>query len=103
MGISIADFNDDGWPDIFIANDTEPNSLFINQGNGTFEEQGLEMGVAYNDSAHAGSSMGSDAKDYDNDGNVDIFYNNLMGQVWQLLRNRGNLFMYSSHLQNRKR
>ncbi|MGO4884862.1 MAG: CRTAC1 family protein [Bryobacteraceae bacterium] len=94
MGISIADFNNDGWPDIFIANDTEPNSLFINQRNGTFEEQGLEMGVAYNDSAHAGSSMGSDAKDYDNDGNVDIFYNNLTGQVWQLLRNRGNLFMY---------
>lgn len=94
MGISIADFNNDGWPDVFIANDTEPNSLFINQKNGTFEEKGLELGVAYNDSAHTGSSMGSDAKDYDNDGNVDIFYNNLMGQIWQLLRNRGNLFMY---------
>ena len=101
MGISIADFNNDGWPDVFIANDTEPNSLFINQRNGTFEEQGLELGVAYNDSAHSGSSMGSDAKDYDNDGNVDIFYNNLMGQVWQLLRNRGNLFTfpYTSKIQ----
>jgi hypothetical protein len=101
MGISIADFNNDGWQDIFIANDTEPNSLFMNQGNGTFEEKGLELGVAYNDSAHAGSSMGSDAKDYDNDGNVDIFYNNLMGQVWQLLRNRGNLFSfpYASKIQ----
>jgi hypothetical protein len=94
MGISIADFNNDGWPDIFIANDTEPNSLFINQKNGTFEEKGLELGVAYNESAHTGSSMGSDAKDYDNDGNVDIFYNNLTGQVWQLLRNRGNLFQF---------
>jgi hypothetical protein len=101
MGISIADFNNDGWQDIFIANDTEPNSLFINQGNGTFEEKGLELGVAYNESAHTGSSMGSDAKDYDNDGNVDIFYNNLMGQVWQLLRNRGNLFTfpYTSKIQ----
>ena len=101
MGISIADFNNDGLPDVFIANDTEPNSLFINQGNGTFEEKGLELGVAYNDSAHTGSSMGSDAKDYDNDGNVDIFYNNLMGQVWQLLRNRGNLFTfpYASKIQ----
>jgi len=95
MGISIADFNNDGWPDIFIANDTEPNSLFINRKDGTFEEKGLELGVAYNDSAHSGSSMGSDAKDYDNDGNVDIFYNNLMGQVWQLLRNRGNLFQFA--------
>ena len=95
MGISIADFNDDGWPDIFIANDTEPNSLFMNRKNGTFEEQGLELGVAYNDSGHAGSSMGSDAKDYDNDGHVDIFFNNLKGQVWQLLRNGGNLFQFA--------
>ena len=55
MGISIADFNDDGWPDVFIANDTEPNSLFINQRNGTFEEKGLELGVAYNDNAQVGS------------------------------------------------
>jgi len=101
MGISIADFNNDGWPDIFIANDTEPNSLFINRQNGTFEEKGLELGVAYNESAHTGSSMGSDAKDYDNDGNVDIFYNNLTGQIWQLLRNRGNLFQfpYASRIQ----
>ena len=95
MGISIADFNNDGWPDIFIANDTEPNSLFMNRKNGTFEEQGLELGVAYNDSGHANSSMGSDAKDYDNDGHVDIFFNNLKGQVWQLLRNGGSLFQFA--------
>jgi len=101
MGISIADFNNDGWQDVFIANDTEPNSLFINQGNGTFLEKGLELGVAYNESAQTGSSMGSDAKDYDNDGNVDIFYNNLRGQAWQLLRNRGDLFTppYASKIQ----
>ena len=101
MGISVADFNNDGWPDVFIANDTEPNSLFINMKNGTFEEKGLELGVAYNESAHTGSSMGSDAKDYDNDGNVDIFYNNLTGQIWQLLRNRGHLFQvpYASKIQ----
>lgn len=102
MGISIADFNDDGWPDIFIANDTEPNSLFINMHNGTFEERGLEMGVGYDDNARTGSSMGSDAKDFDNDGKVDIFYNNLRQQVWQLLRNDGHLFsyVYSSKIQS---
>jgi enediyne biosynthesis protein E4 len=94
MGISIADFNDDGYQDVFIANDTEPNSLFINKGNGTFEDQGLQLGVAYNDEAKAVSSMGSDAKDYDNDGRVDIFTNNLMGQIWQLYRNRGDFFRY---------
>ena len=94
MGISIADFNDDGWPDVFIANDTEPNSLFINKGDGTFEEKGLELGVGYDDNARTGSSMGSDAKDFDNDGRVDIFYNNLRNQVWQLMRNEGTLFTY---------
>jgi enediyne biosynthesis protein E4 len=98
MGISIADFNDDGWPDVFIANDTEPNSLFINRRNGTFEERGMELGVAYNDNAHSGSSMGCDAKDFDNDGRVDIFYNNLMGQIWGLMRNRGDLFQSFSYL-----
>ena len=96
MGISIADFNGDGFPDVFIANDTEANSLFINKGNGTFEDQALPLGVAYDDTAKAVSSMGSDAKDFDNDGRVDIFYNNLMGQVWALFQNGGDYFRYVS-------
>ena len=97
MGIGIADFNDDGWLDVFIANDTERNLLFINQGDGTFKESGLQLGVAYNDSGTTVSAMGSDAKDYDNDGWVDIFYNDLMGQGWGLFRNqRGRLFRYLS-------
>lgn len=98
MGVSIADFNGDGWMDVFIANDTEPNSLFINRRDGTFEEKGLELGVAYDQNARAGSSMGCDAKDFDNDGKIDIFFNNLMGQIWQLLRNRGGLFQYYSSI-----
>jgi len=96
MGISIADFNGDGWLDVFIANDTEANSLFLNKGNGTFEEQALPLGVAYDDTAKAVSSMGSDAKDFDNDGRVDLFYNNLMGQIWGLFQNRGDVFRYVS-------
>ena len=97
MGIGIADFNDDGWMDVFIANDTEPNFLFVNQKNGTFKERGLEYGVAYNESGSAVSSMGVDAKDYDNDGSVDIFYNDLMGQLWALFHNqRGKYFRYVS-------
>ncbi len=100
MGVSIADFNNDGWQDVFIANDTEPNQIFINLKNGKFEERGLELGVAYNDNAHTGSSMGCDAKDFDNDGKVDIFYNNLMTQIWALLRNRADQFQYYSYVSN---
>ncbi|MCC6862022.1 MAG: CRTAC1 family protein [Bryobacterales bacterium] len=97
MGIGIADFNDDGWTDVFVANDTEPNFLYLNQGGGTFKEVGLLYGVAYNDSGETVSSMGCDVKDYDNDGWVDVFYNNLMGQVWALFRNqRGKSFRYVS-------
>ena len=87
MGISIADFNGDELMDVFIANDTEPNFLFINQGNGTFKESGLEFGVAYNAQGASVSGMGSDAKDFDNDGWVDILYNDLAGQVYGLLKN----------------
>ncbi len=89
MGIGIADFNGDGWADIFIANDTEPNFLFMNLRNGTFEEQGLKFGVAYNDNGDTVSAMGVDARDYDNDGWPDLFYNNLTAQIWGLFRNLG--------------
>ncbi len=96
MGISIADFNGDGLLDVFIANDTDPNFLYINKGHGKFEEEGLRLGVAYDDNAASVSSMGCDAKDFDNDGKIDIFYNNLMGQVWALFRNQGDSFRYFS-------
>ena len=97
MGIGIADYNNDGWMDLFIANDTERNFLFLNQKDGTFREVGLEHGVAYNENGMTVSAMGADAKDYDNDGLVDIFYNDLMGQTWALFKNNGGkLFRYVS-------
>lgn len=92
MGVAIADFNEDGWLDVFVANDTDPNFLFLNRQGKYLEETGLQLGVAYNENAQAGSSMGCDAKDYDNDGRVDIFYNNLRSQIWGLLRNTGETF-----------
>lgn len=92
MGISIADFNGDGWMDIFVANDTERNLLFLNQRNGTFKEVGLPYGVAYNDAGTIVSGMGSDAKDYDNDGWVDIAYNDLRAQTFGLFHNEGGTF-----------
>lgn len=97
MGIGIADFNNDGRMDVFIANDTERNLLYLNQGNGTFKEVGLLMGVAYNENGTTVSAMGCDVKDFNNDGWVDVFYNNLMGQIWALFRNHnGKSFDYVS-------
>jgi len=97
MGISIADYNGDGFQDVFIANDTERNLLFMNQGDGTFREEGLKLGVAYNDNGVAVSGMGSDAKDVDNDGFVDIFYNDLATQLYALhLNDGGRTFRYAS-------
>ena len=99
MGVSVADFNGDGWQDVFVANDAERNFLFMNRGDGTFKEEALFQGVALNDDGIAVNGMGSDAKDFDNDGFVDIFYNDLANQVFALFRNeRGKSFRYVSLL-----
>ena len=97
MGISIADLNNDGLSDVLVVNDTERNFLFINQGHGTFKEQGFLFGVAFNEDGVTVNGMGSDAKDYDNDGFPDIFYNNLATQVFGLFHNEaGRVFRYVS-------
>ena len=96
MGIAIADVNGDDRMDVFVANDTEPNFLFVNQGGGRFAEQAAAWGIDYNDRAETVSGMGADAKDYDNDGRVDVFYNNLQQQIWGLFRNAGRAFEYAS-------
>jgi enediyne biosynthesis protein E4 len=98
MGVSIADVNDDGRPDIFIVNDTERNFLFINQGGGRFQEQGFIYGVSFNDDGIAVNGMGSDAKDFNNDGFVDLFYNDLATQVFALFAgDHGKSFRYVSY------
>jgi len=97
MGIGIADFNDDGAVDVFVANDTEPNFLYLNQKDGTFREVGLMLGVGYNDDGATVSGMGCDAKDFNNDGWVDVFYSNLQTQVFGLFVNEeGEPFRYVS-------
>ncbi len=97
MGIGIADFNRDGAMDVFVANDTTPNLLYLNQRDGTFEEVALMYGVAYNDEAAPVSGMGCDVKDYDNDGWTDIFYNDLENQIYALFKNeKGEYFDYVS-------
>ncbi|NWG12726.1 MAG: CRTAC1 family protein [Acidobacteria bacterium] len=97
MGVGIADFNRDGLQDIFVANDTERNFLYINQGDGTFKEEGLLYGVAYNEQMITVSGMGCDVRDFNQDGWVDVFYNNLQGQIHALFQNQeGQLFEYVS-------
>jgi hypothetical protein len=97
MGIAIADFDANGFMDVFFANDTEPNFLFLNKGDGTFEEASWAWGVAYDEQGAVVSGMGADSRDYDNDGWPDIFYNNLQSQIWALFQNDGGTrFRYLS-------
>jgi hypothetical protein len=89
MGIGVADFNEDGWPDFFVANDTLPNSLFINQRNGTFKESAAASFVAYTDNGKAVSGMGVDARDIDNDGRPDVFETAMVGETMPFFWNAG--------------
>ena len=87
FGAVATDINNDGHLDLFVANDTVPNFLFVNQGDGTFEEEGLLMGVAYSDAGNARSGMGVDATDYDGDGWQDLFVANIDQEMFSLYRN----------------
>jgi enediyne biosynthesis protein E4 len=89
LGVATADFNGDGWIDIYVANDGQPNQLWINQRNGTFKNTGLFSGTALSIEGVAKSSMGVDAGDFDNDGDDDIFITELTGQGSNLYVNDG--------------
>jgi enediyne biosynthesis protein E4 len=94
MGITIGDYDLDGRVDVFVGNDTVPNFLFHNEGNGKFVEVGMASGVALNGDARELSSMGADFRDYDNDGREDIFVTALSNETFPLFRNMGQgLFM----------
>jgi hypothetical protein len=90
LGVSTADFNGDGWIDIYVANDGEPNLLWINQHNGTFKETAQLAGAAVNAAGNAESGMGVDAGDFDNDGDEDLFVTNWLNQMNTLYVNDGS-------------
>ena len=92
MGVAVADFDDDGWIDVFVANDTLPNFLFRNNGRGGFEEVALSSGVAVPESGLPVSGMGADFRDYDNDGRPDLIVSALEGETFPLFRNLGKGF-----------
>jgi len=81
------DFDNDGWPDIYVSCDSTPNLLFHNNHDGTFKEIGVESGVAFNDSGHEQAGMGIDAVDYDGDGWLDIVKTNFSDDTATLYRN----------------
>ncbi len=88
-GVVAADINNDGWMDLFVANDGLENFLLMNRGGGKFEEVGLVAGVAYNSIGAARSGMGVDAADYDSDGNTDLFVANIDHEDYALYHNQG--------------
>ena len=90
MSVAFGDFDLDGWVDAFVANDTEPDFLFRNLGDGSFEETGLLTGVALASDGAPISSMGVDFQDYDNDGFPDIHVTALNRQTFPLFRNIGD-------------
>jgi enediyne biosynthesis protein E4 len=93
FGAVATDINNDGYLDLFVANDSVPNFLFLNNRKGTFEEIGLDAGVAYNRDGAARSGMGVDAADFNNDGWQDLFVANFNREMFSIYRNlRDNTF-----------
>jgi hypothetical protein len=90
LGISVLDYNDDGWPDIVVANDSQPNKLYVNKWNGTFDEQGEAAGIALSEQGMARAGMGIDAADYDRSGKPSIIITNFSDQMLALYHNDGN-------------
>jgi enediyne biosynthesis protein E4 len=99
LGIAIADYDRDGHPDIFVANDSMVEFLFHNKGDGTFEEEGLESGVAVDGDGRTFAGMGTDFSDYNNDGWPDLVVDDLANQKYALYRNGADgTFSYDSYI-----
>lgn len=90
LGVVIFDANQDGWPDIAFSNDTQPNKLYINNGNGTFTEKGVASGVAFSEDGIARAGMGVDAADYDRSGYPSLLITNFSNQMAALYHNEKN-------------
>src|SRR5436309_3316634 len=93
LRVAVLDYNEDGWVDIAVANDTQPNLLFKNLGNGTFQEVGVETGMAYGESGVARGAMGIDAADYLNRGSDSLLIGNFSNQMLALYHNAGEVFI----------
>jgi hypothetical protein len=90
LGVAILDYNGDGWPDILLANDTQPNKLYLNKRDGTFEEKAVSAGIAFSEDGVARAGMGVDTGDYDRSGHPSIIITNFANQMLSLYHNEGN-------------
>jgi hypothetical protein len=90
LGVAFADYDADGWMDVFVANDSIPGFLFHNNRDGTFSESALTAGVAVNMDGKPFAGMGTDFGDYDNDGRPDLFVTTLSNETYAIYRNNGN-------------
>ena len=89
LGVSTGDYNADGWPDLYVANDATPNQLWINQRNGTFADDGLLSGAALNAAGNPEGSMGIASGDFDLDGDEDLVVTNIVGETFAAYLNDG--------------
>jgi hypothetical protein len=89
LGVSILDYDNDGWPDIVLANDTQPNKLYRNNGNGTFSERAVQAGIAFSEDGVARAGMGVDSADYDRSGRPSLLISNFSNQMISLYHNEG--------------
>jgi len=90
LGVTVLDYNGDGWPDLFVSNDTQPNKLYRNTGTGTFVEEGMAAGVAFGEDGVARGAMGADSGDYDRSGRAHLLVGNFSNQMLGLYHNEGN-------------
>jgi hypothetical protein len=89
LGVALIDYDMDGWIDLFVANDTQPNKLYHNNGNGTFTDVGLTAGVAFSEAGVARAGMGVDAADYDGSGRQSLIIGNFSNEMMALYHNEG--------------
>jgi enediyne biosynthesis protein E4 len=89
LGVSVLDFDGDGWLDLFVANDTQPNKLYRNKGDGSFVDVAVRAGVAFSESGVARAGMGVDAADYDGSGRPSLVVGNFSSEMMALYRNEG--------------
>ncbi|HWP84299.1 MAG TPA: CRTAC1 family protein [Terriglobia bacterium] len=89
LGVAVLDYNGDGWVDLFVANDTQPNKLYRNNKNGTFTDEGLVAGVAFGEDGIARGAMGVDAADYSGTGRPSLVVGNFSNQMLGLYHNEG--------------